>query len=167
MDDSIPLRLLMYCLLDGRMIAVEQTHLFGTEDAIEFHAATVELYRLIDKYDCEDFKPDCRKALARCVRPCLEIWTPDEFIEEHIDPLERNSECKYPEGLYPILAEAWRVFATRHEPCAQLDAMIKSNPEISLAIAKCYRAKLIRGINGMMSMEGFEEPEVDEESKVE
>lgn len=158
----------MYCILDGGMISVpKQAHLFDKGDAIEHHAATVELYRLMVQYDCADFKPDCQKALAHCVRPCLDIWTPDEFLEEHFDLLECTADCKYSEGLYPVLAEAWRIFATRNQPCGQLEATIKSEPEILLAIAKYYHAKLVRGVKGLTSMEGFEELEIDAEPEVE
>lgn len=159
----MPLQLLVHCILEGEMISVPDAMVnWDLEDPIEPHEMTIELYRLMDKYDCEAFKSDCREALARYTRPLLDTWTAKEFMEQHVQVLEATNAGKYPEDMYHVLAEAWRVFATRIQACAQLDAMIKDNPKISMAVAKCYRAKLVRGIKAMKSMEGLEKSEVDE-----
>lgn len=105
----------------------------------------VEVYELLDKYDCEDFKPGCRQMLSRSLRAGLDAsWDVDDFITRHYEQVAEENEGEFPERLYPILAEAWRVFATMGRPCPKLTAVIDGNHELTMAIAEIYRAELVR-----------------------
>lgn len=116
-------------------------------NTFELHEDVASLYQLMDKYDCAEFKEQCRQILADQVKFCIDgsawgSWGDSELMEHHYEELASWYGGEYPEGLYPVLAEVWRKFAAMDIPCPKLDAIIEGNPALVLAIAKSYRTKL-------------------------
>lgn len=166
-DDVVALMVLMRCIETGKMIELpHEAFDLGQADANDHHTAIVALYHLLDKYECPEFKVDCRQLLSDCVKFCmLESWGAKEFMRLHYDKTSSLNGGHYPKELYPLLAEAWRVMAAMSRPSAELDALIEGDPALTLAIAKCYRARLGCGMGAVAGakqlMERLAYPEVD------
>lgn len=111
------------------------------------HTLLANVYILLDKYDCEDFKPECREALVQTIASCLEIGYNDgRIVEMHYNKIAGMYGGTYPEDLYPVIAETWRMFSSMDRPCPELDRLIEGDPALTLAVAKSYRARLTRSM---------------------
>lgn len=142
---------LMKCIDAGELVDIEKDGLYEDYDLEYLHEDVIALYRLLDKYDCPDFKRDCRQLIARTVKRCLEAssnnsgweWSDEMFISVHwYEVVDGGHGNSYPEDLVFIIAEVWCLFEARKKPCPHLDALLKEAPALHLAVSKILRARL-------------------------
>lgn len=159
---------LVGCIEQGQFIDIE-SRLIRNDDELptQCHEVAASLYQLLKKYDCPGFKAECIWALAESVRRCLaEEWTTEDFIlEDHYEVIAEENGGVYPEELYHIIADAWRILESKQQVCPDLDALLKRNHALLFAVAKSYQASLNRGLEHMQaakkSMEGRSKKPID------
>lgn len=140
---------LMACFEEGKMLDhATMRSLFPRSDYAEGnHETTVLLYELLEKYECTDFKSDCLRRIAEYAGLCLNTrWCAYEFMGFHYNRVADVHDGRYPEDLYPVLAEAWRLFATSDQPCPELNALVENDHAMTLFVANIFRTRLSRAI---------------------
>lgn len=136
---------MLACIESGRMLftARRGNSEPGDWNNFELHENAARLYQIMDKYDCALFMDKCRQALVGHAKYCLDDgWDDEGFMAQHYEEIASWYGGEYPEELYPVLAEVWRKFSTMNRACPKLDAAIKGDPALAVAIAKSYRARL-------------------------
>lgn len=135
----------------------------------------LELYSLVYKYDCLQFKDDVIQGLNACIRDYWDISSerlrPDwpEFVSNHIDVAAKNNGGDYPVELIPTLAEMWSDGRRREADCSGIVALLDSNPSLSTAVATYYQDKLFTTEQNVKSrvksvLDLFRDPAENEDS---